>query len=37
MKLETEKTDVSKLIIQLENQGLYLDKLIRKMNKLSRN
>ncbi len=26
--LDTEKTDVSKLIIQLENQGLYLDKLI---------
>jgi len=27
-QLETEKTDVNKLIIQLENQGLYLDKLI---------
>lgn len=27
-KLDTEKTDVSKLIMQLENQGLYLDKLI---------
>ncbi len=29
-KLETEKTDVNKLIIQLENQGLYLDKLINE-------
>jgi len=29
-RIETEKTDVSKLIIQLENQGLYLDKLINE-------
>ncbi len=29
-QLDTEKTDVSKLIIQLENQGLYLDKLINE-------
>ncbi|QVK19445.1 endonuclease MutS2 [Mycoplasmatota bacterium] len=29
-QLETEKTDVNKLIIQLENQGLYLDKLINE-------
>lgn len=29
-RIETEKTDVSKLIMQLENQGLYLDKLINE-------
>ncbi|NLC95896.1 MAG: endonuclease MutS2 [Bacilli bacterium] len=29
-RIETEKTDVSKLITQLENQGLYLDKLINE-------
>ncbi len=36
-KLETEKTDVSKLIIQLENQGLYLDKLINENETLKKN
>lgn len=29
-RIETEKTDVANLIIQLENQGLYLDKLINE-------
>ncbi|HEY8365336.1 MAG TPA: endonuclease MutS2 [Haloplasmataceae bacterium] len=34
LQLETENTDVSKLIIQLENQGLYLDKLVTENEEL---